>query len=496
MKRSHRVRALAAAAVLLCAAAPRVLRAAEPGRPPTTAPSLDALWEGLASQQVPEAVAAVLALVDRGDPAVDFLAAKLKSRKAALDTARVARLIRRLDHADWRTREAAHKELAAIGPAVVPLLREELKRKPSAEVKARIDAILAQLDTQARDSPLARRRLWALEVLGRIATARALRALKALKAAPDAPDRPQVDLALLNLAERVLPRLLDDTAAQAARGDFVAAATRCARALEIARAADHYAAARIRVILAYLRARQHGRQKPAKQQPERIAAAPGDKTGPAQPDIAWRHVRGPNLLANESFENPRVLGIWPATHGVWGGDMAASVPGEQGIKPFAGGRMVRFHHANFRRAGSAGGAQLCQVVDISKYRGAVRAGKVRAVASARFNRVAGDAQTDTLMGLTLIAYAGPVAQHFALTQSKASIAVSGATVHADARPATWEIAAAIMRVPKNTSFLVLQLLAAEDVFNDLKNVEYDGHYADDAFVTLVADAADRAPDTK
>ena len=48
-------------------------------------------------------------------------------------------------------------------------------------------------------------------------------------------------------------------------------------------------------------------------------------------------------------------------------------------------------------------------------------------------------------------------------------------------------AAAGIRLPKNTDFLVIQLLAAENVFNDLNGVEFDGHYADSTFVTLVRD---------
>jgi hypothetical protein len=110
-----------------------------------------------------------------------------------------------------------------------------------------------------------------------------------------------------------------------------------------------------------------------------------------------------------------------------------------------------------------------------------------------YNRVAGNARTDTLNGVSLLAYSGPQAQHFRLSQRNASIARGGAGIHTDADPATWEKLAVGLRLPKNTDFLVIQIQAAEDVYNNLKGVEFDGHYAESTFVTLVADEADPPP---
>jgi hypothetical protein len=59
---------------------------------------------------------------------------------------RAAELIAKLDDASFQVREAASKELSALGPAVFPLLRKALADAGSQEVKLRIQEILDKLD--------------------------------------------------------------------------------------------------------------------------------------------------------------------------------------------------------------------------------------------------------------------------------------------------------------------------------------------------------------
>ena len=61
-------------------------------------------------------------------------------------TARVAGLVRQLDDDDVQKREAATKELLAIGFPVISPLRAELRKNPSAEVINRIHAVLARVE--------------------------------------------------------------------------------------------------------------------------------------------------------------------------------------------------------------------------------------------------------------------------------------------------------------------------------------------------------------
>jgi hypothetical protein len=343
------------------------------------------------------------------------------------------------------------------------------------------------LGVQAKDSPAVLRRWRAFGVLCRIGSSRALEVLTAVQAVATARDRPFVDAAILTVAERTLGPLVDAAGEQARQGRFAAAVKLCGQALALADKTDHYSKGRLQAIGRYLRARDKGGKIPPELAAELTGGAAGGAGAAAEPRIGWELARGENLLGNAGFEVNRVQGIWPTGPGVWGGDMATIVPAEQGVKPRRGKNMLRFHHGNFRSSGSANGAQVCQVVDLSKVKEAVRAGRVRAFASVFYNRVAGNAQTDTSFSVSLIAYAGSPRQHFSLSQRRASVGRVHTGLDSDANPATWEKLAAGLRLPKNTDFLVIQIQAAENIFNNLKGVEFDGHYADSAFVTLVAD---------
>ncbi len=59
---------------------------------------------------------------------------------------RVGRLIEQLDSKTFALREAANRELEALGPWVVPQVREALTKKPSLETTRRLEAILQKAD--------------------------------------------------------------------------------------------------------------------------------------------------------------------------------------------------------------------------------------------------------------------------------------------------------------------------------------------------------------
>jgi HEAT repeat protein len=62
-----------------------------------------------------------------------------------LDRARVAALVKQLDHDSFRQRERADRALRGYGKLVVPALREELDRDPSLEVRHRLTRIIHDL---------------------------------------------------------------------------------------------------------------------------------------------------------------------------------------------------------------------------------------------------------------------------------------------------------------------------------------------------------------
>ena len=431
--------------------------------------ALSGLWEDLGSREHAKLVAAVLELIRRGDSAVGFLSAKLQPQERPVDKGKVRSLVEELDADRWQVRQKAQEQLVALGPAVVPLLRGVLDKGASAEVRVRIEAILRQLDASVKASPASLRQRWATSVLGRIGSTRALEALASLRKSTAGDQLAWTRTALLNLAETALPPLLDAAGAKAREGKHAAAADLCRKALTLAEEADHYGTDRIRTILASLRARREGREAPVRVPDERIG---------------WQRVRGENLLGNGGFEAARATGIWPTICGIWGGDKAELLGAQQGVAPREGRRMMRFHHTNYSSPDTSNGAQVLQVIDVSNFREAIRAGRARAVASAFFNRVAGDARTDTQFGLTLLAHSGSPAQHARL---KEPIRLEYAVIITDGNPGTWEKLSAGIPLPANTGFLAIQLMAVEDICNDAAGVEFHGHYVDDAFLTVVVE---------
>jgi len=464
----------------LCVEGARGTPAAEPTRPTDDANQLAALWEDLGSAERPKVSAAAIELLAKDDRAVKFLNGKLNVRKSTpVDPKRVARLIRGLDSDEWRKREEAQKGLLAIGPVVGLFLREALQKDPSLEVKTRAETILAELAARASGSPDAHRARWGVIVLGQIASPKALAALLSLRGGPNGSLQWRLPGALFELAERAIPPLVDRAGRQAAAGNAAAAAEDCAEALAIAEKTGHYSQGRVRAILTGLR--------------DGAKAKRGGALAPAA--ISWTAVRGENLLGNDGFEAKRWLGSWPTEAGIWGGDHADMVAAERGVKPREGKGMIRFGATNFRSAGSSNAAQIVQVIDISRFRKVIASGKARAVASVFFNRVSGDAQTDTAFSMSLISYAGPPTAHFSMGQQHRWLSRRVAALRADANPKGWQKLALRASLPKNTDFLVIELQAVEDIHNDTRSPEFDGHYADSAFVTIVTtDPADKGAD--
>ncbi|HKB42286.1 MAG TPA: hypothetical protein VKD72_38015, partial [Gemmataceae bacterium] len=66
------------------------------------------------------------------------------------DSAKARKWIADLGSDDFKTRERAAKELSDLGPSVAALLREALKARPSAEARARIEKLLAEMSTALR----------------------------------------------------------------------------------------------------------------------------------------------------------------------------------------------------------------------------------------------------------------------------------------------------------------------------------------------------------
>jgi hypothetical protein len=185
-----------------------------------------------------------------------------------------------------------------------------------------------------------------------------------------------------------------------------------------------------------------------------------------------------NLIANPGFEagSPN-LGPRPIGYGDWRGDRVAYVGGTLGITPFEGGRMLRFINGEYVPSRSVT-SQYWQNVDLGGFAVDIAAGRVVIDAAAWFNRVAGDAQTDTEFQLILRARGGSPSAVIELGSVYAQL-------FADGDPTTWQVARISgYLLPAGTTHLQLELNAGENVFNDATNPEFDGHLADGVALSL------------
>jgi len=192
-----------------------------------------------------------------------------------------------------------------------------------------------------------------------------------------------------------------------------------------------------------------------------------------------------DIIVNGGFETPfTTTGELPTGFGYWDFDPATTVLSGPSIAPAEGSWMLQFlASADVNVAAqtlSATASNVWQLIDMSPYSQLVRAGVARVEASAKFNRVPGDAETDTLFVLDIRAYAGDPTTF--PTQAQDWIATDLARVReslfSDGNPATWETLTAELFLPVNTDFVAVQIAAGENVVNDAVSPEFDGHYAD------------------
>jgi WD40 repeat protein len=150
-----------------------------------TPKELDALAEKLQGTDGPAAFQAVARLAAAGDAAVSLLRPKLRPVPIP-DQKRVARLLADLDDNSFDVREAASRELATLGRQVEPDLRKMLNDKPSAELRKRVDSLLAACDALPTTAQELRelRAVWVLEEVGTSAARKCLDELA--KGAPGA----------------------------------------------------------------------------------------------------------------------------------------------------------------------------------------------------------------------------------------------------------------------------------------------------------------------
>lgn len=149
-----------------------------PGSKPhsTKADDLASLWQMLGAE-ASTADRAIRLLLAWPEASVRMIGERLPPA-AKLDADRVARLIADLDDERFATREMASKELEGLGKSTATTLRKVLNANPNAEVRKRIEALLAKFDEFPSGARL--RALRAIEVLERLGTPEARNLLRKL----------------------------------------------------------------------------------------------------------------------------------------------------------------------------------------------------------------------------------------------------------------------------------------------------------------------------
>jgi WD40 repeat protein len=137
---------------------------APPARP--SPEQLEALWAALADKDAAAADRALWKLADAGPAGAAYVKRRLGGGDVPTEEL-VARLLAALDNEDFKVREQASADLHKLGRRAVPYLRKALARQPSAEVRRRVNELLARLEKAGAEPPsrdlIARRAVEALE---------------------------------------------------------------------------------------------------------------------------------------------------------------------------------------------------------------------------------------------------------------------------------------------------------------------------------------------
>ena len=191
---------------------------------------------------------------------------------------------------------------------------------------------------------------------------------------------------------------------------------------------------------------------------------------------------GQNLLLNPSFDSAVILGTLPVAPGNWRGDLAATVHAEVGIVPHRGLTMLKFLATGALPGSATLTSSLWQVVDLVTFSKAIAQGGVQASAGAWFNRIDAGELTDRRFDLRLLAFDGSPGDLLARYGSSTWLAEQTAALIS--APNQWQRVGVSMLLPAQTSYVLVEIYASEDVFNDTEAPEFAGHYADDMSLVL------------
>jgi WD40 repeat protein len=159
-----------------------------------------AWWNDLASEDGKRAGDAIAGLLRKPEASVAFLQQRLRPPEV-LDEKHLTRLLADLDGDAFDKRESASRELARLGELAEEALRRAAKKRPSLELRRRIEDLLDKLESASPPETL--RILRAIEILEHLDTPEARCCLDALaKGTPTARQTREAKRALDRLTKR------------------------------------------------------------------------------------------------------------------------------------------------------------------------------------------------------------------------------------------------------------------------------------------------------
>jgi len=211
----------------------------------------------------------------------------------------------------------------------------------------------------------------------------------------------------------------------------------------------------------------------------------GSSPGGPLPELSLSPKGEKGCIADGGFESGEVTVGWPPeTPDHWQGDLCEVVGAQEEIIPLEGARMLRFI-ASWPTGPTEEwiACNVWQLVDPRSCGFDPAGGGVTVTASAAFNKIKGDEETDRQCLIWVYAYDGEP-ETFPLKWDTGHIADAYATVFLDDDPSTWERVSVTLPLPAATDFIAVMIAPLEDVYNDSQGVEFDGHFADDVRLTF------------
>lgn len=190
-----------------------------------------------------------------------------------------------------------------------------------------------------------------------------------------------------------------------------------------------------------------------------------------------------NLVVDPGFETIVAAGGLPAAPGFWQGDASNVVAAESDVVPHGGAQMLKFIATGAIGSTNTVASQMWQVVDLREYASVIGGGTARVDGTAWFNRIVVGTTTDRRFDLRLLAFDGEPASVGARYAAGTWLAQQTATL--DSEPFRWQPVQASLVLPANTTYVLVEIYAFEDVQNDADGTEFAGHYADDISLVLV-----------